>query len=609
MAAAGLLAAMLATRAIIWWPGGTGVGWRWLRNLPRFGYADIAVWGGMMAVFLVLASIARGRWRMGVASTYAGLALAQAVLAGVNVTAVFWLAGPITFQWLAYSDLGATDTARTTIVGAVDGAAIGALVLAIGAFAAGALALRGVLAQARHRQRPALAVLAVLAGGLVLYALRFGDPGVYLRGRTSNPLAEFVRTAWGSCGFDFEQAPPGDDQRYYQAGAGGAADPPAVGRRAAGPRPDILLVVLESVGELDLAGAGPLPALAAITAAGTRFDNAYVTAGSSTRSAFTIVSGRYPLFGYRQETGLLRDWPLASLPGTLQAAGYETAMMMGGDLDFSDLRGFIAGRGFDHLEDMTTIACQDRLDLDSKRWHHVGYISDRCLFDHFLRADAARVGPAPRPRFTILWNTATHFPYAPTPPGPAEPRARYRAALREADAQLGRVLDHLRATRRLASTLVIVIGDHGEAFLEHGNFSHGSTLFEEELHIPMIVAWPGHVAAGAHDRRLAHLVDLAPTIAGLAGLAPAADWQGLDLLGPVVRPRAYFIATQRDFLVGYREGNRKYVLDAGGDRLLRYDLDRDPLERRPIVPRAGEAATVRARLAGWAGYNTRLYRP
>lgn len=601
-AACGLLAAMLASRALLWWPENPGLAF--LRNLPRFAYADIAIWAATVLPFLVLVLLLRGRWRLRMATLYAAFAFAQAALAGINVTAVFWLAGPITFQWLTYSDFAMSDTSRIALAGVIDAASVGALVLSVAAFAGGWLLARVwfVLAERRGFGRAALGLPMLLGVGLTLDAARFGDPGVFLRGRMSNPLAELVRTAWASRRFEFEAALPGDDERYYRAAPAASSTRPS-----GGARPDVLLIVLESVGELDLAGAGPLPTLGALSARGTRFDTAYVTTGSSTRSAFTLVSGRYPLFGFRQETRTLRDWPMTSLPALLRAAGYETTMMMGGDLDFSDVRGFVERRGFDHLADMQTIACGNTVRLDNKRWQHVGYISDSCLFDHFLAVDSARSAPG-TPRFAVLWNTSTHFPYTPAGPGLADPRARYRAAVRQADAQIGRVLAHLRAAGRLDSTLVIVIGDHGEAFFEHGNFSHGSTLFEEELRIPMIMVWPGHIAAGRHERRLAHLVDLAPTIAGLLGLPVAPGWQEIDLFGPVVRPRAYFYATQRDFLIGYREGGRKYVLDAGRDRLVRYDLDRDPLERVPMMPTSAEAAMVRGRLAGWAGYNSRLYR-
>jgi len=103
-------------------------------------------------------------------------------------------------------------------------------------------------------------------------------------------------------------------------------------------------------------------------------------------------------------------------------------------------------------------------------------------------------------------------------------------------------------------------------------------------------------------------VDLAPTIAELAGVPPAPDWQGRSLFDPQRAPRAYFYVAQDEFKLAIREGGWKYILDlrAGTDEL--YDLDYDPREHHNVAAAQPErCARLRQRLAAWAEANRRQY--
>ena len=84
----------------------------------------------------------------------------------------------------------------------------------------------------------------------------------------------------------------------------------------------------------------------------------------------------------------------------------------------------------------------------------------------------------------------------------------------------------------LANTLVVLTADHGEELHDHGGWKHGETLYQELIHVPLIVRWDGHVRAGARLGGTVRLVDLAPTLlAAAGGGGPAgAPWAGVDLL-------------------------------------------------------------------------------
>jgi len=103
-------------------------------------------------------------------------------------------------------------------------------------------------------------------------------------------------------------------------------------------------------------------------------------------------------------------------------------------------------------------------------------------------------------------------------------------------------------------------------------------------------------------------VDLAPTIAELAGLPAAADWQGRSLLDGKHAPRTYFYVAEDRFKLGVREDRWKYIYDLREGVEELYDLGRDPNERQNIA--ASEpirSARLRQRLAAWTEANRRRF--
>jgi len=103
----------------------------------------------------------------------------------------------------------------------------------------------------------------------------------------------------------------------------------------------------------------------------------------------------------------------------------------------------------------------------------------------------------------------------------------YDAEIKYVDDAIGWLLD--KAGSRLENTIVIVTADHGDAFGEHGKFFHGTSLYEEILRVPLIIAGPG-IEAGAVVRQQVSLLDLAPTIVGLLGLGKVHTFHGESLL-------------------------------------------------------------------------------
>jgi arylsulfatase len=101
-------------------------------------------------------------------------------------------------------------------------------------------------------------------------------------------------------------------------------------------------------------------------------------------------------------------------------------------------------------------------------------------------------------------------------------KALYEGEIAWTDAQVGRLLDHLRGKGLLDRTLVIVTADHGEEFFEHGGIGHRSSLFEEQVRVPLVMRLAGRLPAGKRVRGLASHVDLFATVLDALRLPPLA---------------------------------------------------------------------------------------
>jgi arylsulfatase A-like enzyme len=108
----------------------------------------------------------------------------------------------------------------------------------------------------------------------------------------------------------------------------------------------------------------------------------------------------------------------------------------------------------------------------------------------------------------------------------------YDSGVFEADRGIGQLLDWLKSHDRYDGALVIVTGDHGESFADHGiHVGHGIGLTDDEIHIPLVVKLPHAEQAGRRVPVPVSLLDLAPTVLDTFKVPPAPEMQGESLLG------------------------------------------------------------------------------
>jgi len=167
-------------------------------------------------------------------------------------------------------------------------------------------------------------------------------------------------------------------------------------------------------------------------------------------------------------------------------------------------------------------------------------------------------------------------------------RAKYRGELLFTDTHFGRILDALEKAGIADEVIVAVMGDHGEAFLEHGWLTHARQLHEPAVHVPLMLRWPGRLAPRS-DSTVVSTAQLGRTLLQLAGLDDTGF--GIEEALPVAGPaggaaseRIVMTETTRDACATALVGPRyKYVLDVLSCRERLFDLAVDPGELADIA--------------------------
>jgi arylsulfatase A-like enzyme len=162
-------------------------------------------------------------------------------------------------------------------------------------------------------------------------------------------------------------------------------------------------------------------------------------------------------------------------------------------------------------------------------------------------------------------------------------QAEYDEEIRFLDRHVAQVVEAFEAQGMLDDTLIAVTSDHGEEFMDHGLLKHGFQLYDELVHVPLVLHWPKGLEPGRRDT-LASGVDLPTTLLSAAGIDVPAQFQGFDLLGEGRRGapvplRTHFV-NQRQH--GFRTLRHKWIRDYGGAQTELYDVVADPEERTPI---------------------------
>jgi len=342
-------------------------------------------------------------------------------------------------------------------------------------------------------------------------------------------------------------------------------------------QPNVVLISIDTL-RADHVGAyghpGDItPHLDALASEAVRFEEILSPVPLTLPAHSSMLTGAIPpVHGIHDNlsTGLSDD--VLTLAELFKASGYTTGAVVSSFV--LDAR-FNLDQGFDFYDD------------DFREEHKIAFLSERKGDETALVATDWIRANQESPFFLFLHFYDPHDDYA--PPEPFASRFEddpYAGEVAFTDAMVGRVIDQLRELDLFDSTIIAVTGDHGEMLGEHGELTHGFFLYESALAVPFILKAPGLAPSVVSER--AGLIDVAPTLAGLAGLRFDDSVQGRDLnLTGESSPADYFIESvtanryyDTNTLVGLVSRNWKYIHTT---RPELYDLDADPNESDNVV--------------------------
>ena len=596
---------------------------RLLGALGAIMYQDIAYVAGLTALFIGLCLLTGHRHRMQRlnAAVFAAAACISLAFGFINVRAVAELGQPINYQWLYYSNFMRsldTYTALSALVswkwaGTV---AIGCLVLLLAAYGMSRGALwKSPNSSIRQVRNPAVgALVAYLAlgwscSGVEWSPAKVRNPVVAMLtsflDAEDNPVLARMPTAFGAQ--DFMTA--------AERGAVASKTPYTARARDAGVR-NVLVIVLESVGAHYVSGFGAAspevtPELQHYQRWARRFPNFYAHQPSTTHSLIALLLSAFPPHSFRAVTREHPDIALPSISGALRQRGYRTAFLNAYDNRFQAADLFLSHREFDLVSDALTGSCIVSTETRP----------DECMFGNLMQWISR---DSLQPFFAVAWTAQTHFPYlaSRSPFGQkiasrvAPSRApteylnvrftRYLRALHETDRALGRLFRLLEQRGLLDSTLIVILGDHGEAFGQHGHMFH-RLLYEEEVRIPLLLV-NRRLFHGEVDSVLGGTVDVASTVMDLLGEPLPGEWQGRSLFDPERSGRVYLFGPYSG-LFSFREGSRKLIYNPIANASELYDLSADPQEMLNLAGENPELVrSARERLAAWVQYQEGFYR-
>jgi len=340
---------------------------------------------------------------------------------------------------------------------------------------------------------------------------------------------------------------------------------------------NIVLVVLEGVQyqytSLANRQSRLTPYLASLALEGIEFTNTRSTLTHTTKALFALLTGRFASASQDIAEAVPVAKPYASIATILESnLGYRTAFFQSAMGSFESRPGLVHNLGYDKFW-----ARDDSDDPNS----FLGYLA--CDEFSMLKPITEWIKAGEQPFFLTVLCSVTHDPYEiPEWFGePAkEPLERYQQAIFYTDKFLAALDVEIGNLGITDDTILCVIGDHGEAFGEHGLQGHERIAFDEVLRIPFCMRAPFLVEPGARITKPVSSIDLTPTLLGILGFETSpAGFDGVNLLGPVPEDRrVYFSGWMQEGPAGFINGNQKFIYNPTNKTTCVYNLSTDPNE-------------------------------
>jgi arylsulfatase A-like enzyme/Tfp pilus assembly protein PilF len=323
------------------------------------------------------------------------------------------------------------------------------------------------------------------------------------------------------------------------------------------------------------------PVLDGLAARGIKFERCIAQTPLTLPSHSSIMTGTLPFFhGVRDNGGFILPQELTTLAEVFKGAGYATSAFIGAYVLDSK---WGLNQGFDYYYDRFDLSKFEKISLGSVQ-RPANEVLDEAL--RWLGENKTSKF------FTWIHLYDPHTPYEPPPPfAERYPKSPYLGEIAFVDSQLARLESFLEENGLAEGSLLVIAGDHGESLGEHGESSHGFFIYQEGLHVPLIVVTPFARFKGLSVPAVVSLVDVMPTVLEMAGLPVPAEVQGESLVPLFFKPEddrvryAYSETYYPRYHYGWSElsgfQNDRYKLIIAPQKEL-YDLTADADEMRDL---------------------------
>jgi arylsulfatase A-like enzyme/Flp pilus assembly protein TadD len=323
------------------------------------------------------------------------------------------------------------------------------------------------------------------------------------------------------------------------------------------------------------------PAIDALAADGTVFERAYSHAPQTLPAHTALLSGRLPFeTGVRDDIGFVVKSGERLLPQMLRERGYATAGIVSSYVLRKETG---INQGFDFF-DMPASSREPTIERVQQDGSERDGGESEAIAERWLdQQRSQRV-------FLFLHLYEPHAPYSPPAQyGEYEP---YDGEIAYADEIVGRLIRYLKSHQLYDRSTIVLLSDHGEGLGDHGEQEHGLFVYEEALHVPLIVKQAGGTGGGRRIGDLVQHIDVVPTILDLAKAPIPGNLRGQSLkpvlegTSDIPERTVYSEALYGRYHFGWSEltaltDARYRYIKAPEEEL--YDLDRDPHERQNIA--------------------------
>ena len=581
-----------------------------LLKIIRSSFSDFLFIGGLVAVFLSGVLLVKNvRFKRFLYTFFLFFALFSTIIAFTNITTVIYLGKPFTYQWLYYSDFLGSNDAKSALQENFSRLIVfNLLALSIGMLVLSKIliSIYQLLSSRKSIKFITITIITVGVGFLFVRALPTEER--WTKGQSANPILTMGYSFLSAnSNFSFFTAKLSGEMKPFSPSESSALETPFVVIKDHKVK-NVMFIILESAGATyfdEYGGSYNLsPELNKYADQSIIFDQMYAHAPATNRSLVSILGSMYPYLSYKSLTQEAADVDQPTLSSVLKSQGYRTSFFSSADLHFQNCRQFLDHRGFDRIDDFSTIKCGEEFQLDNTSYKEGNGIDDMCLADQlttWLDEDTTKNF------FSMIWTVQGHYPYFFSKDekdyGVSNYNFnRYLNCIKHDDELIGKVMRALEERGVLSSTLVVVTGDHGEAFGQHGQYGHGTSIYEENLKVPLYFI-NSTLFHGEHKMDVSGMKDLATTVLPIINIAVPKIWQGRNLLNTVSN-EAFYFAPWSDYLFGYRKDNMKYVFNETQNTVEIYDLNTDPNEKTNLFSPAmkGEISKARARVAAWVQF-------